>query len=72
VRNPGNASVKRTALSERVRDETGFGHGRKTFRSMVNSMNVRPVDLLCRTAVYVTRMDGGVGGGSRETSPYPE
>jgi hypothetical protein len=25
-----------------------------------------------RTAVYVTRSYGGVGGGSREASPYPE
>ncbi len=25
-----------------------------------------------RTAVYVTRMHGGVGGGNREVSPYPD
>jgi hypothetical protein len=30
------------------------------------------IDLICRTAVYVTRMCGGVGGGSREASPYPD
>ena len=30
------------------------------------------VDSICRTAVYVTRSYGGVGGGSREASPYPE
>ena len=29
-------------------------------------------DSICRTAVYVTRMHGGVGGGHREVSPYPE
>jgi len=29
-------------------------------------------DLICRTAVYVTRTHGGVGGGSREASPYPD
>jgi hypothetical protein len=29
-------------------------------------------DSLCRTAVYVTRSYGGVGGGSREASPHPE
>ena len=29
-------------------------------------------DSICRTAVYVTRMPGGVGGGSQEASPYPE
>ena len=30
------------------------------------------VDSIGRTAVYVTRMHGGVGGGSREASPYPD
>ena len=25
-----------------------------------------------RTAVYVTRTHGGVGGGSREAFPYPD
>jgi len=30
------------------------------------------IDSICRTAVYVTRSYGGVGGGSREASPYPE
>jgi hypothetical protein len=25
-----------------------------------------------RTAVYVTRMHGGVGGGDREVPPYPD
>ncbi|BBO70111.1 hypothetical protein DSCA_40410 [Desulfosarcina alkanivorans] len=27
--------------------------------------------LTSRTAGYVTRMSGGVGGGSREATPYP-
>ena len=31
-----------------------------------------PADFICRTAVYVTRLYGGVGGGSREASPYPK
>ena len=30
------------------------------------------IDPICRTAVYVTRSYGGVGGGSREASPYPD
>ena len=30
------------------------------------------VDSICRTADYVTRSYGGVGGGSREASTYPE
>ena len=29
-------------------------------------------DLICRTAVYVTRSYGGVGGGGREAFPYPD
>ena len=33
---------------------------------------VMPNDLICRTAGYVTRTSGGVGGGSREASPYPD
>ena len=30
------------------------------------------IDPICRTAVYVTRSYGDVGGGSREASPYPD
>jgi len=30
------------------------------------------VDSICRTAVYVTRTHGGVGGGGREVFPYPD
>ena len=30
------------------------------------------LDSICRTAVYVTRTHGGVGGGGREVFPYPE
>ena len=30
------------------------------------------IDSICRTAVYVTRSYGGVGGGSREAFPYPD
>ena len=33
---------------------------------------VMPNDLICRTAGYVTRTSGGLGGGSREASPYPD
>ena len=35
-------------------------------------LSVMPNDLICRTAGYVTRTSGGVGGGSREASPYPD
>lgn len=30
------------------------------------------VDLICRTAVYVIRTHGGVGGGGREAFSYPD
>ncbi len=30
------------------------------------------IDPICRTAVYVTRSYGGVGGGGREAFPYPD
>ena len=35
-------------------------------------LSTMPNDLICRTAGYVTRTSGGVGGGSREASPYPD
>ena len=38
---------------------------------MVSSGAMR-FDLICRTAVYVTRTHGGVGGGHREVFPYPD
>jgi uncharacterized protein (DUF2235 family) len=33
---------------------------------------LKRADSICRTAVYVTRTHGGVGGGSREVFPYPD
>ena len=30
------------------------------------------IDLICRTAGYVTRTSGGAGGGRREAFPYPD
>ena len=32
----------------------------------------RAVNLICRTAVYVIRTHGGVGGGGRKVFPYPD
>ena len=37
-----------------------------------DKLSVMLNDLICRTAGYVTRTFGGVGGGSREASPYPD
>ena len=35
-------------------------------------LGAMPFDLICRTAVYVIRSHGGVGGGSRKAFPYPD
>ena len=35
-------------------------------------LSTMPNDLICRTAGYVTRTSGGVGGGGREAFPYPD
>ncbi|MCX7175328.1 MAG: hypothetical protein NT159_15680, partial [Proteobacteria bacterium] len=35
-------------------------------------LSTMPNDLICRTAGYVTRTSGGVGGGSREAFSYPD
>jgi hypothetical protein len=43
----------------------GLGHGAMIFRST----DIWHVDLLCRTAVYVIRMYGGVGGEELRGSP---
>ena len=61
VKNPGYASVKRRPLPERVRDEAGVRARQKDLP--VDNESVRHVDSLNRTAVYVTRTYGGVGGG---------
>lgn len=48
--------------------------GRLRLNGVVRVLQAHPMslDLICRTAVYVTRTQGGVGGGSREASPYPD
>jgi hypothetical protein len=35
-------------------------------------MDTKRIDLICRTAGYVTRTSSGVGGRSREASSYPD
>jgi hypothetical protein len=47
--------------------------GRLRLNRVVRVFQAHPMslDLICRTAVYVTRTHGGVGG-SREASPYPD
>ena len=53
-------------------DETEVGAVRKDAPVDVHRRFALHIDLICRTAVYVTRSYGGVGGGSREASPYPD
>ena len=40
--------------------------------SRSGTMDSRRLDSICRTAGYVTRMSGGVGGWGREASSYPD
>jgi hypothetical protein len=40
--------------------------------SLSGTMDSVRADSICRTAGYVTRMSGGVGGGGREVFPYPD
>ena len=53
-------------------DETEVGAVGKDAPVGVQGRYALHADLICRTAVYVTRSYGGVGGGSREASSYPE
>ncbi len=53
-------------------DEIAVGAVREDASVDVRLAWLRYIDSICRTAVYVTRSYGGVGGGSREASPYPE
>ena len=50
--------------------ENGGSPGSLDYRGSLTMPS--PHESICRTAVYVTRSYGGVGGGSREASPYPE
>ena len=38
----------------------------------IDTMESKRADSICRTAVYVTRMHGGVGGRGREVPSYPD
>jgi hypothetical protein len=43
-----------------------------TLRLPRRALCARRGDSICRTAVYVTRMPGGVGGRGREVPSYPD
>jgi hypothetical protein len=53
-------------------DEAGVGAAGRDAPVGAHGRYAMCIDSICRTAVYVTRMPGGVGGGGREASPYPE
>ena len=60
-------------------DESGIGAARSDAPVDARDATVSfrhngpmPIDLICRTAGYVTRTSGGVGGGGREAFPYPD
>ena len=60
-------------------DESGIGAARSDapVDARGSTMSFRHggpmrIGSICRTAVYVTRTYGGVGGGGREVFPYPD
>jgi hypothetical protein len=72
--NNGTASGESIGRKPSGWDETGVGMMREDAPVETGCPPIRmpSFDLICRTAVYVIRMYGGVGGGSREASPYPD
>ena len=71
-RNCGIASGESTGRKLGGWDETDAGAVGNDAPVGVQRPYAMHIDSICRTAVYVTRSYGGVGGGSREASPYPE
>ena len=71
-RNDSNASGESTGRKSGGWDEADVGAAGKDAPVGVHGRYAVHLDLICRTAVYVTRSYGGVGGGGREVFPYPE
>ena len=71
-RNNGRASGETMGRKPGGWDETGVGAARMDAPVGVQRRYAMHIDLICRTAEYVTRSLGGVGGGSREASSYPK
>ena len=71
-RNGGTASGEPTGRKPGGWDEAAVGAAGGDAPVGAHGRYAMCIDSICRTAVYVTRMHGGVGGGSREASPYPE
>ena len=71
-RNSGIASGESVERKPDGWDEAEVGAVRKDAPLGVHGRFALHIDLICRTAVYVTRSYGGVGGGSRKASPYTD
>ena len=71
-RDDGNASGEPTGRKPDGWDETDVGAAGRDAPVGVHWRYAMRLDPICRTAVYVTRSYGGVGGGRCEVSPYPE
>ena len=65
-RNDGTASGEPTGRKPGGWDEANVGAVGNDAPVGVQGRSALHIDLICRTAVYVTRSYGGVGGGSRE------
>jgi len=71
-RNDGHASDEPTGRKPGGWDEADVGADGNDAPVGVHWPYALHIDPICRTAVYVTRSYGGVGGGRREAFPYPE
>ena len=71
-KNNGSASGESVGHEPGGWGETGVGATGSDAPVGLHRQFKAQADLICRTAVYVTRSYGGVGGGSREASPYPK
>ena len=68
-RNSGIASGESTGRKPGGWDETVGGAGGNDARVGVQGRSALPIDSICRTAGYVTRPYGGVGGGGAARLP---
>ena len=71
-RNDGSASGESMGRKPGGWDEAAVGAARDDAPVGVHGRSAVRTDSICRTAVYVIRSYGGVGGGGREVFPYPE
>jgi len=72
LKNDGTASGEPTGRKSGGWDEADVNAAGDDAPVGVHERYALHIDSIYRTAVYVTRSYGGVGGGSREASPYPE